>query len=244
MVPTWVSTTSVHCFWGRVTDRRMSSSVLLAVGYSKFKEWPIACSRALLLGLTSTVLGSLFLTECQKEKEGCTDMHKLFDCSFSLDTQPSTKGGVKSMMCICLQTQCMRSVVALSARVQNICCAVCSAPLLATDLYGTGLTSHTAFWGFWLQLRGSLQPYFTALYTIFDLFNRLSAVASSATVGTQHFYWFWDFGFCLLGVETISWCDRYFLNLWTYFWAALSHIKYNGKDNSDSPLHDGGRSSM
>ena len=39
----------------------MSSSVLLAVGYSNFREWPIACSRALLLGLTLTVLGNLFL---------------------------------------------------------------------------------------------------------------------------------------------------------------------------------------
>ena len=35
----------------------MSSSVLLAVGYSKFKEWPIACSRALLLGFDLYCVG-------------------------------------------------------------------------------------------------------------------------------------------------------------------------------------------
>jgi hypothetical protein len=58
---------------------------------------------------------------------------------------------------------------------------------------------------FWGQVRlesgGLLQPYFAALLQVrhqLTCFNRLSAVAASATVGLQYFYWFLGFCFCLL----------------------------------------------
>ena len=112
-------------------------------------------------------------------------------------------------------------------------------------------SSHTVLllW-VWGQVRlesgGLLQPYFAALIQVrhqLTCFNRLSAVAALATVGLQYFYWFWDFAF-VCWWESLFWCDRYLLNLWTYFWAALSHTKTTGKDNTDSPLHDGEHASM
>ena len=38
-------------FWGEETDRRMSSKVLSAVGYAKFKAWSTVLNRALFWGL-------------------------------------------------------------------------------------------------------------------------------------------------------------------------------------------------